>query len=165
MIRSRIFRREIGRRRGTTVVETALILPIFLLFVLGLVELGHALLVNNVLRSACRVGARVGSTDGNSTADVQQVVLNRLGSVVDPQAVQVFVKNGGVYDEGATASESGSELEALPDIELADAEARQLFMVRAKVNYSDIAIVPSIPILGSFLDQVVLEGQVFMRHE
>ena len=38
-------------------------------------------------------------------------------------------------------------------------------MVRAKVHYNDIAIVPNIPYLGSFLDDVTLEGQAFMRHE
>ena len=41
-----------------------------------------------------------------------------------------------------------------------------MFLVRAKVNYNDIAIVPNIPVPGqSFLDEVVLEGQSFMRHE
>jgi hypothetical protein len=38
-------------------------------------------------------------------------------------------------------------------------------MVRAKVHYNDVAIVPHIPYLGSFLEDVVLEGQAFMRHE
>lgn len=50
---------------GTTVVEMAFVLPTFLLFVLSLVEFGHALVVKNVLPSACRSGARLGSTDDN----------------------------------------------------------------------------------------------------
>ncbi len=60
--------RQNRSRRGTTVVETALVLPVFLLFVLGLIELGHAQMVKNVLRCACREAARMGSTEGHTTA-------------------------------------------------------------------------------------------------
>jgi hypothetical protein len=151
-------------RGGTTVVETALVLPVFLLFVLGLIELGHAQMVKNVLRCACRQAARIGSTEGNTTADVQQRVLDVLGSAVDTEFVDVFVKDASVFDAGGTPS-TGAEIEALPGIELSEAEPRTLFLVRAKVNYNDIAIVPNIPYLGAFLDEVVLEGQAFMRHE
>lgn len=153
-------------RRGTTVVETALVLPVFLLFVLGLVELGHALMVKNVLRGACREAARLGSTEGNSTADVQELVLNHLGSCIDTSAVDVFVKNAGVYDEGGAPPETGAELESLPNIELSDAESRTLFLVRATINYNDVAVIPlSIPYLGYYLDNLVLNGQAFMRRE
>lgn len=58
-------------RRGTTVVETAIVFPVFLLFVLALVEFGHAVMVKNVLRSACRSGAGAASRRGWSTASVQ----------------------------------------------------------------------------------------------
>jgi hypothetical protein len=152
------------QRRGTTVVEAALVLPVFLLFVLALLELGHAQLVKHVLRSACRKAARIGTTEGKSTADVRARVLATMSSIVDQSEVEVFVKNAGIYDSGGQP-EDGEELEALPNIELASAEPLQLFMVRAKVNYNDIAIVPNIPYLGSFLDGLVLEGQAFMRHE
>jgi hypothetical protein len=152
------------KRRGTTVVETALVLPVFLLFVMGLIELGHAQMVKNVLRSACRQAARIGTTEGNTTADVQSRVIDVLDSAVDPEFVEVFVKDASSFDEGG-ATTDGGELEALPSIELAEAEPRQLFLVRAKVHYNDIAIVPNIPYLGNFLEDVVLEGQAFMRHE
>jgi Flp pilus assembly protein TadG len=45
MTRTGNYRRLGGTRRGTTVVETALVLPVFLLFMLGLIELGHAQMV------------------------------------------------------------------------------------------------------------------------
>jgi TadE-like protein len=151
-------------RRGTTVVETALVLPVFLLFVLGLIELAHAQMVKNVLRSACRQAARMGSTENNTTDEVRAHLLDVLDSAVDVSAVEVFVKDASSFDDG-DATSVGSELEAMPDIELADAEPRSLFMVRATVHYEDIAIVPNIPYLGGFLDEVTLEGQAFMRHE
>jgi hypothetical protein len=152
-------------RRGTTVVETAIVLPIFLMFVLGLIELGHAQLVKHVLRSACRQAARMGTTEGTSTSEVRSRVLEVMGSIVDAGEVQVFVKNAGTFDESGEPATSGAALEALDDIELAGADPRQLFMVRARINYGDVAIVPNIPYLGSFLDDVTLQGQAFMRHE
>ena len=151
-------------RRGTTAVETALVLPVFLLFVMGLMELGHAQMVKSVLLSACRQAARIGSTEGNSTADIEQRVKDVLGAAVDPELVTIYVRDASSFDEGSPTTD-GAELEALPAIELSDAEPRQMFLVRAKVNYSDIAILPNIPLLGAFLDEVVLEGQAFMRHE
>jgi Flp pilus assembly protein TadG len=159
------FRRRAKLRGGTTIVETALVLPVFLLFVLGLIELGHAIMVKHVLSSACRQAARIGSTEGGSTAATRAKTLQVLGSAVDSDHVTVYVKNAGAFDASGSPDTSGTALEALPDIELTDAEPRQLFMVRAKVKYTDIAIVPNIPYLGSFLDDVTLEGQAFMRHE
>jgi hypothetical protein len=165
MNRESMFLHRNRSRRGTTVVETALVLPVFLLFVLGLVELGHAQMVKNLLRSACRQAARIGSTEGNSTAVVRQRVLDTIGTAVDPEMVEVFVKDASSFDSGTSPGTDGASLEALPEVELTDAEPRQMFIVRAKIHYGDIAIVPHIPILGSFLDAVVLEGQAFMRHE
>jgi len=155
-----------SRRRGTTVVETAFVLPVFLLFVFGLIEFGHAHMVKNMLRSACRSGARLGSTEGTSTADVQARVLDVLDSVVNPDLVQVFVKNADAYDEGGAPPSTGGEIEALPDIELSESEPRQLFLVRAKINYNDVAVLPlSVPYLGDYMEDIVLEGQAFVRHE
>jgi hypothetical protein len=117
-----------------------------------------------VLNSACRQAARLGSTEGNTTAIVKSKTLEVLGSAVKPNAVQVYVKDASSFDSGSPGT-SGSQLEAMPNIEVSGAKPRQLFMVRAKVKYHDIAIVNKIPYLGSFLDQVTLEGQAFMRHE
>jgi hypothetical protein len=157
--------RQNRSRRGTTVVETALVLPVFLLFVLGLIELGHAQMVKNVLRCACREAARMGSTEGHTTAEVTQRVKDVIGSACDVAAVQVFVKDASVYDSGSSPGTGSESIESLPGIQLSDAAPRQLFLVRAKIHYSDVAIVPHIPYLGNFLDDVVLEGQAFMRHE
>jgi hypothetical protein len=165
MKRATRFRRHTNSRAGTTVVETAIVLPVFLLFVLALMELGHAQMVKHMLRASCRQAARMGTTEGNTTADVQARVLETLGTVVPTDSVQLYVKNASVYDEGGSTPTTGSQIESLPDIQLDEAEPRTLFVVRAKIAYEDIAIIPNIPILGAFLDEVVLEGQAFMRHE
>lgn len=153
-------RRSPRDRRGTTVVETAIVLPVFLLFLLSLVEFGHALMVKNVLRSACRTGARLGSTDGQSTASIEAVVARVIAGAIDPEAATILVKDASAFDQGGDLPVTGQELEALPDLEVADCEPRQMFMVRARVAYNDIALVPM-----PFMQHVVLESQSFIRHE
>ena len=156
--------RRKGTRLGTTAVETALVLPVFLLFVLGMVELGRAVFVQHVLNSACRKAARLGSTEGSTTASVKAKTLEILGSAVNPACVTVYVKDASSFDS-ASPGTSASALESMPDIEVSGAKPRSMFMVRAKVKYHDIAIVKKIPYLGAFLDNVTLDGQAFMRHE
>lgn len=152
--------RATPNRRGTTTVETAIVLPVFLTLLFAIFEFGHAQLINNTLSSACRNAARVGAVEGTSTADVESRVQQTMNSVVPNGTVDVYVKNASSFDEGGGTPTSGDELESLPNIEVQDAEPRTLFVVRAKIAYNDVAIVP-IP----FLEDVVLDAQAFMRHE
>lgn len=147
-------------RSGTTTVETAVILPIFFMLLFAIFEFGHAQLVNNMLNTACRNGARLGAVEGTSTTQVEAHVNQVMGSVTPSQNVTVFVKDAGIYDSPNTPPADGNQLESLPDVEIADIESRSLFVVRARVAYNDIAIVPM-----PFLKDVVLDAQAFMRHE
>lgn len=158
-------RRSSRRFSGTTLVETALVLPVFLAFVLGLMELSHAYMVTNVMRAACREAARLGSVTGATTAQVKQKALDMMGSACKVSYVTVYVKDASTFDSSGTPPTTATGLEAMPDLDLANAKPTQLFMVRAKVNYNQIAIVPNIPIIGKFLNNVVIQGQAFTRHE
>jgi len=153
-------RRRRSDRAGTSIVETAFVLPVFLIFLFGLIEFGHAHMVSNVLRSACRSAARLGSTQGQTTASAENHVRQVLGAAIDANAVNVFVKNAQSLDDGGDVPETGQGFEDMPGIELGDAEPRQLFLIRARVDYNDIALVPM-----PFLKNLTIEGQAFMRHE
>jgi hypothetical protein len=146
-------------RRGTTTVETAVVLPVFITLVFGIFEFGHAQLINNMLSSACRNAARIGAVEGSTTAQVRSRVEQMLGTVVPIESVNIFVKDASSFDGGGSTP-TGSGLEALPDVELANTESRTLFVVRASVPYNDVAIIPM-----PFLSSVVLDSQAFMRHE
>lgn len=152
--------RRAHTRRGTTAVEAAFVLPVFLFFVLALIEFGHAQMVMNVLHNACHSGVRLGSTEGASTPDVETRVDEVISSAINSDAANVMVKNAGVFDSTGPYPETASDFAALPDIDLTATEPRQLFMVHASVNYNDIALVPM-----PFMDGVVLDAQAFMRHE
>ncbi len=148
------------KRSGTTIVEVAFVLPVFLAFVFGLVEYGRLQMVHNMLRTACRVAARQGATEGIDTATVRARVHQIMAAAIDTNKLTVVVKSATVYDDGDTLPTSDSDFAALPDIELAEAEHRQLFLVRASVAYNDIALAPF-----SILAGVKFHGQSFMRHE
>lgn len=159
------YRRSSQRYSGTTLVETALVLPVFLAFVLGLMELSHAYMVTNVMRAACREAARLGSVSGATSAQVKQKALDMMGSACKASLVTVLVKDASSFDTSSSPPTTATQLEAMPDLEVANAKPTQLYMVRAKVNYNQIAIVPNIPILGKFLNNVIIQGQAFTRHE
>jgi Flp pilus assembly protein TadG len=80
-------RRGIGGEQGAVAVEFALILPVLLLLVFGIVDFGHAWFMRHVLQNSCREGARYATryqTDGsgnrvlpkNLTPSIQNYVLN-----------------------------------------------------------------------------------------
>jgi len=54
--------------------EFAIVAPVFFLMVIGFIEFGRALMVQQVLINASRVGARQASTTGATTAQVQAAV-------------------------------------------------------------------------------------------
>jgi hypothetical protein len=152
-------RQKTKQHRGTTTVETAFVLPVFLLLLFAIFEFGHAQMINNMLSTACRNAARIGAVEGSTTAQVEERVEETIGKFVPLDAVEVFVKNASSFDGGGSTPD-GQGLEELPNIDLSTTEPRTLFVVRAKIPYNEVAIVPM-----PFLEDVVLDAQAFMRHE
>ncbi|QDU96734.1 TadE/TadG family type IV pilus assembly protein [Lignipirellula cremea] len=155
-------RKAVIRRRnsGTTTIEAAFVLPVFIVFIFGLITIGHAQMISNMLKSSCRAAARYGSTEGVTSAEVEAKCRQLLRPGVDPNLVTITVKNGGVYDSGGDAPTSSQDFSDLDDIELSDAEPRQIFIVRAEVAYNDAAIL-SLP----FMHGLMLRGTAITRHE
>ena len=97
-------RRFLGRERdrGQALVEFAFALPIFLLIVFGLIDLGRAVYVNNSLAEAARDGARYGSVqarawDETRRTNVETWVLDRLVAVPGASAtVECTAANPGI---------------------------------------------------------------------
>ena len=71
-----------GRRRGAAVVEFALVAPVFLTLTVGCIELGRAIVVQQLLTNASREGARVAGYDTTtSTSTVAAEVNSYLANV------------------------------------------------------------------------------------
>jgi Flp pilus assembly protein TadG len=74
-----LIRKLHGKRRGATIVETALVMIPLTMFIFGIFEYGSLLmnmnLVNNASREGCRY-ALVNNTSSTIATDVQTVVNN-----------------------------------------------------------------------------------------
>jgi len=66
------------KRRGVAVVEFAVVAPVFILLVFGMIEYGRMVMVQQVITNASREGARRGVLDGAQFADVENAVDNYL---------------------------------------------------------------------------------------
>lgn len=100
-------------RRGGAIVETALVLPLMLLFLFGIMEYGRYVLSLQVVTNAAREGCRYavthtqpvtlgGATTGNATSDVTNTVSNFLvGQQLSSQSIQVYLSDSQGNNIGA----------------------------------------------------------------
>jgi Flp pilus assembly protein TadG len=146
------------RRSGATLVEMAVVVPVFAVFLAALMEFGHAFLVVGTLNAAAKQAARYGAVEGITTADVEDRVEETVGSAFDSAMTTVYVKDASVFDSASPPTTI--DYTELPDIELSGAERRQLYVVRVEVNYNDVALMPPF-----WAKDLKLYGQSVMRHE
>jgi Flp pilus assembly protein TadG len=90
-----------GRRRSTgqALVEFALAIPIFILLVFGLIDIGRLVYVNNAVSQGAREGARYGSVQGRShdaadRTDLAAYTRGVLTAVPNPTVTVTCEVNG-----------------------------------------------------------------------
>lgn len=158
----RRLRHQVARndsRQGTTTVEMALVVPVFALFLAGLLEFGHAYSVVHTLNGAAYKAARLGAAEGATSTETRAMVNQILATAIRTNHATVYVKDASIFDDREI--EPGEiEYENLPEIELANADSRQLFLVRVEVPYEDVAVLPPF-----WVKDINLFGQAVMRHE
>jgi Flp pilus assembly protein TadG len=82
-------RRE-RRRRGAAIVEFAIVAPLFFMLILGIIEFGRMVMVQQIITNAAREGARVGVLSNATTSQVDSAVSNYLSAVsISGQSVSV----------------------------------------------------------------------------
>lgn len=148
-----------GARRGTYIVEFALVFPLFMMFLMALVEFGHVNLVINTLNNAARIAARMGTVEEVTTAQVIARANEILGKSFAAGRATVVVKDASVFD-GGNVNASNVDYSSLPNLEVKNADDSQLFLVRVTVPYDRVALLP--PFWAQDLNLV---GQAVMRHE
>lgn len=67
-------------RKGAAVVETAVVAPLLILGMLGMMEVGWAFMLRQTVTLAAREGARAGSLPGATLADVEAAVDASMGA-------------------------------------------------------------------------------------
>ena len=139
-----------ARRRGTAMVEMALVLPIFFTVVLGIVEFGRAMMVGQMVTNAAREGTRMGIVDGETNTTVTTWIEDFLESSinVDPADVTVTITVTEAAGNPPAANQIGS------------ASAKDLITINVSVPFDEVSYVP-----GDYLNGKNLSAQSAMRHE
>ena len=121
-------------------VEMALVLPLFILIIVGILEFGRAFMVQQMVTNASREGARHASLPNTTESEVVTRVRDYLltGSI-NPDVVQVTVTPTNLQN-----STTGTQVS-----------------VEVRVPYRDVAWMPT----PWFLGQTTLNCVTVMRHE
>ena len=131
-------------------MEMAIILPIFMMIVMGIIEFGRGMMVGQLVTNSARHGARLAAVDGSTNADVESAVE------------QFLIESIGVAPGDSTITIEVEPGEGNPDPldNLSNAMPKDLVTVIAVVPYDKVGYVA-----GKFLDGKNLSGRCTMRHE
>ena len=115
-------------RSGAAAVEFALVLPLFLAIVLGIVEFGRAMMVGQLVTNAAREGARLAVLNGATNDQVEAAVLDNLQRTLGISTES----SSGVSVEFTVEPDTGH-----PDAgdEVANALTRDLCTVEVRVSH------------------------------
>jgi Flp pilus assembly protein TadG len=86
MIRRRRLTRP--RSRGQALVEAAMVLPILLLLVMGVIDVGRIIFAHLALQEATQEGAIYAAYKPNPRSDIQMRVRTSSGAISDPNAAE-----------------------------------------------------------------------------
>ena len=139
-------------RRGAAMVEMALVLPVFLMLVMGIIEFGRGMMVSNLVTNAAREGARMAVLDGSTNAEVQTAVRTFLQGAISSSLT--------TSDIGITITVTPAPGNPNPANVLANTSPRDLIAVQVALPFNKVALIP-----GKYLAGRTLTGNSAMRHE
>jgi hypothetical protein len=131
-------------RPGAVAMELALILPVLLMLILGIIEVGRAMMVRQIVTSAAREGARRAIIPGATDDEV-------LGMVDD-------------YLVGSTLGAASRNVQILDadneEVSIADVPLHEIIQIRVTVPYDEVGIG-----LASWMADWDMVASVRMRKE
>ncbi|MEJ7591509.1 MAG: TadE/TadG family type IV pilus assembly protein [Planctomycetaceae bacterium] len=136
-------------RTGSAMVEVAVCFPVFLLILMGIIEFGRAMSVNQMLNSASRIGCRAAILDGSTNSSVTSVVTQHVTSTIGCQASSVTVTIT------ATSSETGANLS-----DVSAASTGDMIKLNVSVPFADVSWS-----VKDWMGTSTIRGQCSMQHE
>ncbi|ODA28560.1 hypothetical protein A6X21_12730 [Planctopirus hydrillae] len=133
-------------RRGAVAVETALVLPVFVMLILGCIEFSRALSVSELLTTATRENCRRAVIDGSTSSSIiettRQQILQTIGPSVSTFEIVIEVDR--------------------PEAQNLVEKARpgDIVTLKVAIPVSHIQLTP-----GDFLSSITLRSQCSMTHE
>lgn len=95
-------------RKGASATEFAFVAIVFFIMVLGIVELGRALMVKHLLTNAARQACRVGVLSGKSSSQISTAAVNALTAQgISGESVMVQINDAAA---DASTAQSGDEI-------------------------------------------------------
>lgn len=140
-------------------VETAIIMPVFVLFLASLMEFGHYFLVRHMTHAAARKAANFGCAEAVTNTQVEDKAKQVIGAAYNASKATVIVRDASVFDT-PSVNPATLNYDTLPAITLASAKTSQFFLVQVKVQYKDVALLPPF-----WLSAATITGRSVMRHE
>jgi len=137
-------------RQGAAVVEMALVLPIFMMVLLGIVEYGRALMVSQLVSNASREGARRAILNGITNAEVETHIRDFLVESCRVNSADIDIQ---ITIQPGTDNDDPLNI-------LANANEGDLVTVRVQIPFQSVSFIRS-----SYLGSVTLMGMATMRHE
>lgn len=141
------------RRRGSAVMEAALVLPVLVVLTMGAMEFGYFFYVKHTLQGAAREGARAAITPGASTSDVTTAVNAAMKAAGFDIVAKPSLYTTQVLDSGGTTVVNPSTATAGTGIQ-----------VKVSAQWGNIGVNP----LGSaspLTPTRTVAGQTVMRKE
>lgn len=131
-------------RRGAAVVEFAVVLPVFVLLVFGMIEFGRAVMVQQLLVNASREAARQAVLDGTTVNDIES-------------AIDVYLGAANISEQDVTYTVNGAETSNPTET----AEFGDAVGVEISVLFDDVSWLP----VPKYIGGTVLRATSIMRRE
>ncbi|HEX9635208.1 MAG TPA: TadE family protein [Candidatus Limnocylindria bacterium] len=80
-------------RRGQSLVEFALVLPLFILLVAGLFDIGRAVYASSTISNAARTGARIAIVNQNVDTIRAAAAQEAVALGIPPSDIEVYFRN------------------------------------------------------------------------
>jgi len=140
----RLQRRRRTCRRGTAVVEFAVVAPLLFSVVLAILEFGRGMMVAENLGGAARAACRAASLSGATTGSATVILQNDLNLTGITGTTVAMAVNGNSTDVG-------------------NAVSGDIITVTVTVPYSSISWLPTAS--SSYLQNITLSGKASMIRE
>ena len=133
---------NVWNERGAVATEFALLLPVFLTILLGIIEFGMIMYGREIVTNAAREGARAGITQGPpklSKATIEGISYTYLASTgINPASVTFTATGAGLTNPNTLT-------------------------VQGQYTYN--FMVPYIPVMTGIPNPLIINVQTVMRHE
>jgi Flp pilus assembly protein TadG len=136
----------VARRRGVAAVEMAVVLPVFVTVIMGVIEIGRGIMVGQLMTNAARESARMAIIDGSTNTTVSNAAKTFLQTAAN-------VAPGDVTVTITTSTTGGGN-------NVANAKPQDLVTVNLSLPYSKVSWLPP-----KYLAGKNLTAMAAMRHE